>query len=117
MTRAQTVLLQTTAEILEQPSSGNWYEDRETTAFALSNWIKILAWIRPHTAIFTSVSSMVDPWHVDIKKEIRTIGSGVQPLTISDLGWTREQARDVRARLATFAADWDDPSMDIYNEP
>jgi hypothetical protein len=38
-------------------------------------------------------------------------------LTIRDLGWTRERAREVRAKLATFAADWDDPSMDIYNEP
>jgi len=38
-------------------------------------------------------------------------------LTIRDLGWTRERAREVRAKLATFAVDWDDPSMDIYNEP
>jgi hypothetical protein len=38
-------------------------------------------------------------------------------LTIRDLGWTRGHAREVRARLATFAMDWDDPSMDIYNEP
>ena len=37
-------------------------------------------------------------------------------LTIHDLGWTREHAREVRAMLAAFAADWDDPSMDIYNE-
>jgi len=38
-------------------------------------------------------------------------------LTIRDLGWTRERAREVRAELASFAADWDDPRMDIYNEP
>jgi hypothetical protein len=37
-------------------------------------------------------------------------------LTIRDLGWTRERAREVRAKLATFAADWDDASMDVYNE-
>ena len=37
-------------------------------------------------------------------------------LTIRDLGWTRERAREVRAKLATFAVDWDDPGMDIYNE-
>jgi hypothetical protein len=37
-------------------------------------------------------------------------------LTIRDLGWTRDRAREVRAKLATFAVDWDDPSMDIYNE-
>jgi hypothetical protein len=38
-------------------------------------------------------------------------------LTIRDLGWTRERAREVRAKLATFAVDWDEPSMDIYTEP
>jgi hypothetical protein len=38
-------------------------------------------------------------------------------LTIRDLGWTRERAREVRAKLATFAVDWDDASMDVYNEP
>jgi hypothetical protein len=38
-------------------------------------------------------------------------------LTIRDLGWTREHAREVRAKLATFAVDWDDRSMDIYNVP
>jgi hypothetical protein len=37
-------------------------------------------------------------------------------LTIRDLGWTRERAREVPAKLATFALDWNDPSMDIYNE-
>ena len=37
-------------------------------------------------------------------------------LTIRDLGWTRERAKEVRAKLATFAADCDDPSIDIYNE-
>jgi hypothetical protein len=38
-------------------------------------------------------------------------------LTIRDLGWTRERAREVRAKLTTFAVDWDDASMDVYNEP
>ena len=38
-------------------------------------------------------------------------------LTIRELGWTREHAREVRAKLAAFATDWDDPTMDIYDEP
>jgi hypothetical protein len=37
-------------------------------------------------------------------------------LTLRDLGWTREQAMQVRAKLSTFALDWDDPAMDIYDE-
>ncbi len=42
---------------------------------------------------------------------------GNNKLTIRDLGWTREYAKEVRAKLATFAGDWDDPIMDVYNEP
>jgi len=34
-------------------------------------------------------------------------------LTIRGLGWTRERARGVRAKLATLAVDWGHPSMDI----
>jgi uncharacterized protein (DUF433 family) len=37
------------------------------------------------------------------------------PLTLSDLGWTREQAASVRQQLQPFADDWDDPSMDVYD--
>lgn len=36
-------------------------------------------------------------------------------LTIRDLGWTHEQAEHVRARLASFAEDWDAPEMDVYD--
>lgn len=39
--------------------------------------------------------------------------SGSRP--ISDLGWTPEQAAEVRRRLLPFAEDWDDPAMDIYD--
>lgn len=38
------------------------------------------------------------------------------PLTIADLGWTPEQAAAIRAQLAAFADDWDDPAMDVYDE-
>lgn len=37
-------------------------------------------------------------------------------LTIHDLGWTKEQAAEVRALFACIAEDWDDPEMDIYND-
>jgi prephenate dehydrogenase len=36
-------------------------------------------------------------------------------LTIRDLGWTHEQAETVRARLASFAEDWDATEMDVYD--
>jgi hypothetical protein len=40
----------------------------------------------------------------------------IQPLTITDLGWSVTKATVIRERLAAFAEDWDDPRMDIYNE-
>ncbi len=50
------------------------------------------------------------------RKHAKRVPLTKNKLTIRDLGWTRERAREVRAKLATFAVDWDDPSMDIYNE-
>ncbi|MCY3020135.1 MAG: hypothetical protein NTW87_14045 [Planctomycetota bacterium] len=46
-----------------------------------------------------------------------TVQTKRRALTIHDLGWTKEIARDVRSQLASFAEDWDDPAMDVYNEP
>ena len=51
------------------------------------------------------------------RKHAKRVALTKNKLTIRDLGWTRERAREVRAKLATFAVDWDDPSMDVYNEP
>jgi hypothetical protein len=47
------------------------------------------------------------------RKQAKRVPRAGKKLTIRDLGWTREHAREVRAKLATFARDWDDPSMDI----
>jgi hypothetical protein len=51
------------------------------------------------------------------RKHAKRVALTKTKLTIRDLGWTRERAKEVRAKLATFAVDWDDPSMDVYNEP
>jgi hypothetical protein len=37
------------------------------------------------------------------------------PLRIEKLGWSRSDAAEVRARLQSFADDWDDPDMDVYD--
>jgi hypothetical protein len=51
------------------------------------------------------------------QKQAKRVRRAGKKLTIRDLGWTRGHAREARAKLATFAMDWDDCSMDIYNEP
>ena len=38
------------------------------------------------------------------------------PIDLRAIGIDEAQAADLRARLATFAEDWDDPEMDIYDE-
>jgi hypothetical protein len=35
--------------------------------------------------------------------------------TVEAFGWTREEAAEIRASLASFAEDWDDPAMDVYD--
>ena len=34
---------------------------------------------------------------------------------ISDIGMSPDEARELRARLASFAREWDDPRMDVYD--
>lgn len=34
---------------------------------------------------------------------------------LSEVGMTREAARELRARLASFAREWGDPRMDVYD--
>jgi len=43
-------------------------------------------------------------------------GKEKQPLRVADLGWTPAQAADTRARLASFAEDWDAPGMEGYDD-
>lgn len=38
------------------------------------------------------------------------------PLLVSDLGWSPEEARETRARLAALEEDWDAPGMEDYDQ-
>jgi hypothetical protein len=37
-------------------------------------------------------------------------------IPIAKLGWTREMALEARRRVASLLDDWEDPSMDVYDE-
>jgi hypothetical protein len=37
------------------------------------------------------------------------------PLLVSDLGWSNEEAKETRARLAALEKDWDAPGMEDYD--
>jgi hypothetical protein len=54
----------------------------------------------------------------DVRNETRVIVTFLEPSPI-DLrarGIDEAHAAELRARLATFAEDWDSPEMDIYND-
>jgi hypothetical protein len=54
----------------------------------------------------------------DVGDETRVIVTFLEPRSI-DLrarGIDEAHAADLRARLATFAEDWDSPEMDIYDD-
>ena len=46
-------------------------------------------------------------------------GSPLGPafIPVAQLGWTLELAGSVRDSLRTFADDWDEPEMSVYDEP
>jgi len=52
-----------------------------------------------------------------INGEMRVIVTFLEPhcIDLQARGIDKEQAADWRARLATFADDWDSPEMDIYD--
>lgn len=47
--------------------------------------------------------------------ESTMVSDTARPVTIRHLGWTSEEAAEIRASLVSFAEDWDDPAMDVYD--
>ena len=35
---------------------------------------------------------------------------------LAEIGMSADEARELRARLASFAREWDDPRMDVYDD-
>ena len=54
----------------------------------------------------------------NVNTEMRVIVTFVEPkfIDLRARGIDEAQAADLRARLATFAEDWDSSEMDIYND-
>lgn len=46
-----------------------------------------------------------------------TFLSNPSPVSLSSLGVGREEAAELRWRLGVITEDWDDPAMDVYDEP
>jgi hypothetical protein len=54
----------------------------------------------------------------DVSDETRVIVTFLKPkyIDLRGRGIDEERAMDLRARLATFAEDWESPEMDIYDD-
>ncbi len=54
----------------------------------------------------------------DVPDEARVIVTFLEPklIDLRSRGIDEAQAAELRARLATFAEDWDSPEMDIYDD-
>ena len=48
-------------------------------------------------------------------KPSRMTQSAAVPLLVSNLGWSVEEAKETRTRLAALEEDWDAPGMEAYD--
>lgn len=64
----------------------------------------------------SSTTSIDDPW-----RRIDQIGAGTRlatprpSLLVHDLGWTLQEAAEIRQQLLPFEDDWNAPGMDAYD--
>lgn len=61
------------------------------------------------------VELLEPPPTTDDAKVIVTFLPARTVVDLAERGIDPEQAADLRRRLSTFAEDWDDPSMDVYD--
>jgi len=103
--------------LYRQNASGRWVSDFiQQSPQAAASLLHLIQVMGTAAVIISSCTLVSDPWAIDLRKNVRTIEEARKPLSIDDLGWTQERAAQVRARLSSFAEDWDDPEMDIYDE-
>lgn len=50
------------------------------------------------------------------RKPDRRAQTAIGPLLVANLGWSAEEAKETRARLAALEEDWDAPGMDAYDD-
>lgn len=73
----------------------------------------------------TTVAGIYRNGHVDLAQKPDGIRSEVRVLVtfldsdvidLGRIGMNEAQAADLRAKISTFAQDWDSPEMDVYDE-
>jgi hypothetical protein len=49
------------------------------------------------------------------RKKVRKAQATNSLLLVSDLGWSTEEAKETRTRLAAFEEDWEAPGMEAFD--
>ena len=62
------------------------------------------------------VELLGSPPRIEAARVLVTFLPESKRVNLADYGIGSEQAADLRARLSTFAEDWDRPEMDVYDE-
>jgi hypothetical protein len=64
----------------------------------------------------SSTTRIRDPWVTTEYSRTTTNGAvDRRLLRLSDLGWSQDEAAEVRMRLIQFEDDWDSPGMEAYD--
>jgi hypothetical protein len=116
MTAMETCQSGVVAAILHQTVLVNFAE----AGFELqTNWIDLLirqGGVFGGNCTISSMTSISDPWSETDQSRTATLQLRHHPpLLIRDLGWSRQEAAEVRLRLALFEDDWNAPGMDAYD--
>ena len=68
------------------------------------------------TLAVSSTTRIRDPWITFEHTRTTTNGQVFRPhLLISSLGWSAQEAAEIRLRLLPFEDDWNAPGMEIYD--
>ncbi len=62
------------------------------------------------------ISARIDALEAELNALLQAPGTSTTGLELRDRGIDEDHARELRARLKTFAEDWDRPEAAIYDE-
>ena len=80
--------------------------EKTLKCFIIDNTGGQFPWVKP-TSLQEAVSSKGKP--------NRNAQAAAVLLLVSNLGWSAEEAKETRARLAALEEDWDTPGMEDYD--
>lgn len=75
-----------------------------------------VATVTPDHRLTVQAPADLQPGTVEVVVVVGAAASPPRAETVTDLGWTPDEAAETRARLASFADDWNAPGMEVYDD-